>query len=181
VHGIDDLRALTVRAAAPLPAYGPAATMTELAAKFPYVFDPTQVAPPGSSRPELVGLVLEPGERREIAGFPVLALQFPHGDQQVFGYRIGPLAYVTDVKEVPSATTAALEGLEVLVLSALFNRPHPLHLSISEAVATARRLAARRTLLTHLTHETPHDELARSLPDGIEPAYDGLVIEVAGA
>jgi phosphoribosyl 1,2-cyclic phosphate phosphodiesterase len=84
VHGIDDLRALTVRAAAPLPAYGPAATMAELAAKFPYVFDPTQMAPPGSSRPELTGMVLAPGERREIAGFPVLALQFPHGEQQVF-------------------------------------------------------------------------------------------------
>lgn len=180
VHGIDDLRALSVRAAAPLPAYGPAATMAELAAKFPYVFDPTQMAPPGSSRPELTGMVLAPGERREIAGFPVLALQFPHGEQQVFGYRIGPLAYVTDVKEVPPATAAALQDLDVLVLSALFHRPHPLHLSISEAVATARRLAPRRTLLTHLTHETPHDELAKSLPPGIEPAYDGLVIEVSG-
>jgi phosphoribosyl 1,2-cyclic phosphate phosphodiesterase len=84
------------------------------------------------------------------------------------------------VKEVPPATAAALQDLDVLVLSALFNRPHPLHLSISEAVATARRLAARRTLLTHLTHETPHDELAKSLPAGIEPAYDGLVIEVSG-
>ena len=74
-----------------------------------------------------------------------------------------------------------LRDLEVLVLSALFTRPHPLHLSIPEAVATARQLGARRTLLTHLTHETPHDELARSLPPGIEPAYDGLVIEVAAA
>jgi phosphoribosyl 1,2-cyclic phosphate phosphodiesterase len=69
----------------------------------------------------------------------------------------------------------------VLVLSALFTRPHPLHLSIAEAIATAQRLGARRTLLTHLTHETPHDELARSLPPGIEPAHDGLVIEVPAA
>lgn len=181
VHGIDDLRALTVRAPGPLPAYGPAATLAELAGKFPYIFDPTQLPPPGSSRPELVGRELAPGEQRDIAGFPVLALEFPHGDSRVFGYRIGPVAYVTDVKEVPPATAALLRGLEVLVLSALFNRPHPLHLSISEAVATARQLGARRTLLTHLTHETPHDELARSLPVGIEPAYDGLVIEVAAA
>lgn len=181
VHGIDDLRALTVRAPAPVPAYGPASTIRELAAKFPYIFDPTQLAPPGSSRPELVGIPLAPGERREIAGLPVLALEFPHGDQRVFGYRIGPLAYVTDVKEIPAGSAAALQGLDLLVLSALFSRPHPLHLSISEAVATARRLGARRTLLTHLTHETPHDELARSLPPGIEPAYDGLVIDVAAA
>ena len=76
---------------------------------------------------------------------------------------------------------AALRGLEVLVLSALFERPHPLHLSIPEAVATARRLGARRTVLTHLTHETGHAELAGRLPPGVEPAYDGLVIEVAAA
>jgi phosphoribosyl 1,2-cyclic phosphate phosphodiesterase len=179
VHGIDDLRALTVRAPAPVPAYGPAATIAELAAKFPYIFDPARVAPPGSSRPELVGIPLSPGERRDIAGFPVLALEFPHGDQCVFGYRIGPVAYVTDVKQIPPQSAAALQGLDVLVLSALFTRPHPLHLSVAEAVAAARALAARRTLLTHLTHETPHADLARTLPPGVEPAYDGLVIEVA--
>jgi phosphoribosyl 1,2-cyclic phosphate phosphodiesterase len=181
VHGIDDLRALTVRSDGPLPAYGPAATIAELEAKFPYIFDPTRLPPPGSSRPELVGHPLAPGERREIAGLPVQALEFPHGDTRVFGYRIGPVAYVTDVKAVPPDTAAALAGLEVLVLSALFTRPHPLHLSIAEAIATAQRLGARRTLLTHLTHETPHDELARSLPPGIEPAHDGLVIEVPAA
>ena len=180
VHGIDDLRALSVRAGGALAAYGSADTMAELVAKFPYIFDRDQLPPPGTRVPELTAHVLTPGEECEIGGLPVRALEFPHGAQRVLGYRVGSVAYVTDVKEVPPAAAAALAGLEVLVLSALFARPHPLHLSIPEAVAVARRLGARRTLLTHLTHETPHAALARSLPAGVEPAYDGLVIEVGG-
>jgi phosphoribosyl 1,2-cyclic phosphate phosphodiesterase len=181
VHGIDDLRALSVRASGPLPAFGPARTMAELAGKFPYIFDPTVPPVPGTSRPELAGHALAAGAPTEIAGVPVLPLALPHGEDTVFGYRVGPVAYLTDVKAVPAAAVTALAGLEVLVLSALFQRSHPLHLSIPEAVATARRVGARRTLLTHLTHETPHDELSRALPDGVEPAYDGLVIDVMAA
>ena len=67
----------------------------------------------------------------------------------------------------------------MLVLNALWWRPHPTHLSIAEAVETAQALGARRTYLTHLTHETGHAELAAQLPDGILPAYDGLTVEVA--
>ena len=78
----------------------------------------------------------------------------------MFGYRIGDLAYLTDVKEVPEAERAQLQGLEVLVLNALWWRPHPTHLSIGEAVEVARAVGARRTWLTHLTHETGHAELA---------------------
>ena len=76
---------------------------------------------------------------------------------------------------------ARLAGLEVLVLNALLPRPHPLHLSIPEAVATAQAIGARRTLLTHLTHERTHAELLAALPPGVEPAYDGLVVEVGEA
>jgi phosphoribosyl 1,2-cyclic phosphate phosphodiesterase len=89
------------------------------------------------------------------------------------------LAYITDIKEIPAAERERLHGLEVLVLNALWWRPHPTHLSISEAIDTARELGARRTYLTHLTHETGHLELENKLPAGIFPAYDGLTVEVA--
>ena len=182
IHGIDDLRALSLRRGAALPAYGPRDTMAELAAKFPYIFDPTFVVPAGSLKPELSARVLEAGGTTDIAGVPVLALALPHGGAHpVFGYRVGPIAYLTDVKTVPDDVIAALSGLEVLVLSALLPRPHPLHLSIPEAIAVAQRIGARRTYFTHLTHEFTHQRLATMLPAGIEPAYDGLVIDVAGA
>ncbi len=178
VHGIDDLRAMSVRQHAPLPAYGPASAMQELVARFAYIFDSAVRAQPGTSKPELVAHVLEPDEEREIAGARVLALPLPHGDRAVFGYRLGPLAYLTDAKEVPAAVRERLRGLEVLVLNALLRGPHPLHLSIPEAIAVAQQIGARRTFFTHLTHETPHAELTEMLPHGIAPAYDGLVIAV---
>ena len=178
VHGIDDLRAITVRQRAPLDAYGPDATLRELAGKFPYIFDAAIRPPSGTSKPELTPHPLAPGRELTIAGLPVLPLELPHGAQTVFGYRIGRLAYLTDVKDVPAAARERLRGLDVLVLNALLPRPHPLHLSIPEAVATAQEIGARRTYFTHLTHDTPHAELAAQLPAGLAPAYDGLVIEV---
>ena len=181
VHGIDDLRALSVRQATALPTYGSRDTMTELAGKFPYIFDPTFVVPVGTSKPELAAHVLEPGVRISIAGVEVLPLELPHGKQPVLGYRVGAMAYLTDVKSIPDSALESLVGLDVLVLNALLSHPHPLHLSIPEAVEAARRVGARRTFFTHLTHEFTHAALAAMLPPGIAPAHDGLVIDLARA
>jgi phosphoribosyl 1,2-cyclic phosphate phosphodiesterase len=182
VHGIDDLRAVTARrtgreGGGRLAVYGPAAALAELAERFCYIFDDTPAAP-GTSKPELAAHALEPDREAVIAGMPVLPVSLPHGDRTVFGYRVGPIAYLTDAKEIPEAARAQLAGLELLVLNALLSRPHPLHLSIPEAVAAAQQIGARRTFLTHLAHETLHAELAARLPERIEPAYDGLVIDV---
>jgi phosphoribosyl 1,2-cyclic phosphate phosphodiesterase len=154
--------------------------MAELVAKFPYIFDPSFVVPAGTSKPELAAHVLEPWSSTAVAGVSVRPLALPHGDHEVLGYRVGAVAYLTDVKTIPEEVTPALAGLEVLVLNALLSRPHPLHLSIPEAVAAAQRIGARRTFFTHLTHETTHEALAAKLPAGIAPAYDGLVIDVDG-
>jgi phosphoribosyl 1,2-cyclic phosphate phosphodiesterase len=180
VHGIDDLRAVSVGRRAPIDAYGAADTLAELARRFHYIFDGTPPQP-GTSKPELVRHPLEPDRETEIAGMAVRPLALPHGDETVLGFRVGPVAYLTDVKEIPAAALARLAGLDVLVLNALLPRPHPLHLSIPEAVAAAQQIGARRTFLTHLTHHTPHAELATQLPSGIAPAYDGLVIDVGAA
>ena len=181
VHGIDDLRALSVRQATALPAYGSRDTLTELAVKFPYIFDPTFVVPVGTSKPELAAHVLEPGVRISIAGVEVLPLELPHGKQPVLGYRVGAMAYLTEVKSIPDSVVESLVGLDVLVLNALLSHPHPLHLSIPEAVDAARGVGARRTFFTHLTHKFTHPALAAMLPPGIAPPHDGLVIDLARA
>jgi phosphoribosyl 1,2-cyclic phosphate phosphodiesterase len=175
VHGIDDLRAVSARRG-PLAVYGSAATLTQLARRFPYIFDPAVRPQPGTSKPQLVPTPLAAGQTLEIAGLPVLPLAVPHGDLDVFAYRIGPVAYVTDAKRVPPDVVARLRGVRVLVVNALFDRPHPTHLSIPEAVEVARAVGAERTLLTHLTHRHSYAALAASLPDGVEPAYDGLAV-----
>jgi len=178
VHGIDDLRAISVHHKHGIPAYGPPEALAELAHRFEYIFDLSLKPPPGTSIPRLAASPLAPGTVTEIAGIPVLPLLLPHGGTPVYGYRIGPIAYLTDAKSVPNEVRDRLQGLELLVLNALLPRPHPLHLSIPEAIATAREIGARRTVFTHLTHETPHAELVAALPAGIEPAFDGMVVEV---
>jgi phosphoribosyl 1,2-cyclic phosphate phosphodiesterase len=177
-HGIDDLRALSGRHRGTVPIYGPADALVRMRQKFDYIFDPLARPIPGSSRPDVTATAVEPGVEVTVAGQVVLPLRFSHGPSDVIGYRFGRLAYLTDVKEMAAAERAALAGLDVLVLNALFHRPHPTHLSIPEAVETARAIGARRTYLTHLTHETSHASLLAELPPGIEPAYDGLVVEI---
>ncbi|HWP36836.1 MAG TPA: MBL fold metallo-hydrolase [Gemmatimonadales bacterium] len=175
IHGIDDLRAFTARGGA-LSVHGPADTLERLRQRFPYIFDPETPPQPETPRPHLVMTPLDPGSEVTIAGLPVLPLEFEHGGMRVFGYRIGALGYLTDVKAVPAAAVERLRGVRVLVVNALFDRPHPTHLSIPEAVSVARAVGAERTLLTHLTHRYAHADLAARLPAGIEPAYDGLTV-----
>lgn len=177
INGIDDLRSFSVSRRAPLPVYGPTETLDRLRSSFQYIFDEAMRPYEGTSKPCLDLFPVEPGRPVTVAGVEVLPLAFWHGHLRVFGYRVGDLAYITDVKEVPAAVRPCLRGLKVLVLNALWWRSHPTHLSIGEAVRTAQELGAERTFLTHLTHETGHAELAASLPAGIAPAYDGLTVE----
>jgi len=179
VNGIDDLRIFSVRQRRPLPIYGPGETLERVKASFNYIFDEAVRPYEGTSKPRLTLHPTEPGRSVTIAGIEVLPLAFEHGHLRVFGYRFGSLAYITDVKAIPEREYPQLQGLEVLVLNALWWRSHPTHLSISEAIDAARALGARRTYLTHLTHETGHAELEAKLPAGIFPAHDGLRVEVA--
>jgi phosphoribosyl 1,2-cyclic phosphate phosphodiesterase len=178
INGIDDLRIFSVRRREPLPLYGPAETLQRLRASFNYIFDDTVHPFEGTSKPILGLHVAEPDRTIDVAGVEVLPLAFEHGHLRVFGYRFGNLAYITDVKAIGERERERLRDLDVLVLNALWWRSHPTHLSISEAVETAQALGARRTYLTHLTHETGHAELEAELPAGILPAYDGLTVEV---
>jgi phosphoribosyl 1,2-cyclic phosphate phosphodiesterase len=178
VNGIDDLRMFSVRRRRPLPLYGPPETLERLRMSFDYIFNDTVHAYEGTSKPCLELRPLEPNQPVSVAGLEVLPLAFRHGHLRVYGYRVGALAYLTDVKSVPAEERRLLRGLQVLVLNALWWRPHPTHLSIAEAIETAQDLAAERTYLTHLTHETGHAELEGQLPPGILPAYDGLTVEV---
>ncbi len=175
VHGIDDLRAVSARQG-PLTVYGRAGTLSEIAARFPYIFDQHATMPAGTFKPNLTPEVLEVGRQTVVAGISVEPLELGHGEMPVFGYRFGPLAYLTDVKTIPDATRARLAGIRFLVLSALLERPHPTHISIPEAVELAQELGAERTMLTHLTHKYTHRELLDRLPRGVEPAYDGLSV-----
>ncbi len=174
VHGIDDLRAISVRRGR-LPVYAAPEVLDRLGERFAYIFDESVPRDPVTPRPALERIPLRNGQAVTVAGIPVVPLECDHGGTRVFGYRLDRLGYLTDVKTVPPDVVDRLRGVRLLVLNALFDQPHPSHLSIGEAVEVARAVGAPRTLLTHLTHRFTYAELAARLPEGIEPAYDGLV------
>lgn len=177
-HGLDDIRAMSVRRDGPLPMFGSAATLQGLARKFPYVFDDAMRPLPGTSKPEGRAIVLTPNQTTQIGDAEVIPVALPHGPVTVFAYRIGPLAYITDAKMIPASARPVLSGAKVLVLNALFRTEHPTHLSLQEAIRTAQELGADRTYLTHLTHDNFHADLEAELPRGISPAFDGLTVRV---
>ena len=177
-HGLDDIRALSMRRDAPVEMFGSAESLDRLAQRFSYIFDDRIRPLPGTSKPEGKAVPLRDRETIEIAGIDVTPIAVPHGPVSVFGYVIGPLAYITDAKSISDEVVEALKGAKVLVLNALFRTGHPTHLSIPEAVRVAEAVGAERTYLTHLTHDNFHADLEAELPRGIMPAFDGLTVRI---
>lgn len=178
-HGIDDLRVFSARLRQQVPAFADPVAAASLRRKFTYIFDPAYRPPDGTTKPELRLHEFDLTRPTDVAGFSMLPLEVPHGDMRVYGFRTGPLGYVTDAKLLSDRVRAALDGVRVLVLNALwFGNPHPTHFNVEEAVAMAREIGAERTFLTHLTHRVSHASLAGALPAGIEPAYDGLLVDI---
>lgn len=179
VAGLDDVRPFLYDSGVPIPCHADAATAAHLRRSVPYAWG-------GSAYPGVPVLALRevdgpfavesrygvPG-RLDVTPVPVL-----HGDLPILGYRLGRLAYLTDVSAIPDASRALLEDLDVLVLDALRAAPHPTHLSIDEAVDEARRIGARQTYFVHMTHTVAHAAVDAALPPGIALAYDGLTVEV---
>ncbi len=179
VHGLDDLRIFRYRAKKDMPFYAPEGSDAELLRRFPYIFDEAVRPPPGSTIPRFVLKRYRPLEAVEILGHSFLPLPVPHGPVTVHGFRVGELGYITDAKMLPPRTLEALKGVRTLVLNALWiGNPHPTHFNVEEAVEAARAVGAERTYLTHMTHRVRHQELLDALPAGVEPAYDGLTLDI---
>lgn len=171
VHGIDDLRAFNLKDRQSIPLYGSPECVQTLRRNFSYIFMPGE----GSGyRPRLrLEAITGPFVIGEV---PIIPLPIEHGVDQVLGYRIGSLAYLTDCNRVPAATVAALAGIETLVIDALRFSPHETHFTIPEAIAFVRELGIKKTILTHLSHDVDSRQHGDSLPTGIQFAYDGQLI-----
>ena len=112
----------------------------------------------------------------DLLGTRIVPLRLRHGVFDVLGFRFGNLAYCTDTNQIPDETWPLLEGLDTLVLDCLRPSRHPTHFSLDEALEVAARVAAKRTLLVHMSHEVGHAATAAGLPAGVELAYDGLEV-----
>jgi phosphoribosyl 1,2-cyclic phosphate phosphodiesterase len=173
VFGLDDLRIFNFLQRASIPCYGSGATMDRLRQVFAYVFDDS---PEGGGKPKLDFRAVD--RPFELLGETVTPIPVLHGDMEVFGYRLGRFACVTDVSWIPERSFDLLAGLDLLVLSALRYRTHPTHFTVAEAIEAATRIGAKRTLLTHIAHDIDAARVDVDLPPGIEIGHDGLVVEL---
>ncbi len=173
IFGLDDLRRFNHLQGGPVPIHGEAATLARVRETFSYAFSTGQV---GGGLPKYDLHTIDGAFR--VGEVDIMPLRVWHGEVPVTALRIAAFAYVTDVSAIPPETMEQLAGLDTLVLDGLRYRPHATHLNIEQAVEVVQQLRPRRTYLTHMTHDLDHETLLKELPGGIEPAHDGLVVEV---
>lgn len=179
IHGIDDLRGYWLSQKRLIDIHGDAETLARLREGFRYCFE----TPEGSAYPPIVAPhVIKHTETFDISGnggvirFEPLVQQ--HGSILSLGFRIGNFAYCPDVSDFPASTVEKLQGIDVLVIDALQQRPHPSHLSLDESLVWIERLKPKRAILTHMHTPLDYDVLTRSLPAGVEPGFDGLTVDL---
>jgi len=177
ILGMDDVRRFNALMDGSMPCYGDAATLEDIRRMFSYVFDPA--TPKGGGLPQLDLRVIDgPFSVGDIHLQPV---PIWHGRRRILGFRVGAFAYLTDCSRIDEAAWPLLERLDVLVLDALREKPHPTHFSLSDAIETAARIGAARTFFTHMAHDLPHEATNARLPDGMRLAHDGLVLSMPNA
>jgi phosphoribosyl 1,2-cyclic phosphate phosphodiesterase len=177
-HGIDDVRAIAYAKRKRIDLYSDRAALADLKKKFGYIFE----TPPGSGYPPIISAheLPEPFAAMEVAGeggtIPVLTFRQGHGRIHSLGFRFGPIAYSSDVNTLDEVAFAALDGVDTWIVDALRHDPHPTHANVATALEWIARVKPRRAILTNLHVDLDYDALRHSLPDGVEPAYDGMTI-----
>ncbi len=174
VLGMDDLRTFCFRRPEPIPLFCEEIVEHALRRMFSYAFSTDDSL---HSRPRLEFRRIS-DEPFSLIGLEIQPIRLIHGRLGILGYRIGDVAFCTDVSEIPDASWPLLENLSVLVLGAIRDEPHPTHFSVGQAVEAAKQCRAKQTYLTHIAHNLEYEATNARLPDGIELAYDGLVIPI---
>lgn len=178
VMGLDDIRPFNYGREDRLPVYAAKSTLASLQRVFPYAF--AGEGAHAGSVPRLDARLID-GSTIDLFGLEVQPVKVNHGPKKIHGFRFGNAAYITDQTGFPDESLPLLEDLDVLFLDALRHIPHPMHSTVEQALSWVERLRPRHAFFTHICHDLAHAETNRSLPAGVELAYDGLRIEVADA
>lgn len=176
VHGLDDLRQLFHAAGAPIPAYARPATASVLRRRFGYVFEGAEGYPATAKLTELP-------DRVRIGDIDVRTVDQPHGPITSAGLRFEAggrsLVYATDFQDMTDDMAALYRGCDLWIVDALRRRPHPTHAHLDRTLAWIDRLKPGRALLTHMDNSMDYRTLLGELPEGVEPAYDGLTVALS--
>lgn len=175
IMGLDDIRQINQLHNKKVELFANKETACKIKQTFSYIFDENTCKAGGIPRVNLNEISIEPFS---VFGLNVIPVEYRHGPTNVFGYRIGNFAYLTDCNFIPDSEFHKLQNLDVLIIDALRYRRHETHFSIDEAVEVSFKIGAKKTYFTHMTHDIVHDEASDKLPRGIELAYDGLTFEV---
>jgi len=177
-HGLDDIRAFAARQRARIPCHADAATEATLLRRFGYVFHGEK------GYPAISDLVRIPphGAPWQVEGpsgpIPVVTFDQDHGEVRSVGYRFGPVAYSSDVLQLDEAAFDALAGVELWIVDALRYTPHPTHAHVERTLGWIERLKPKQAVLTNLHIDLDYTELTSRLPNGVEPAWDGMRIVI---
>lgn len=174
ILGFDDIRPFNGIQRARIPVYASQDTLDSLRRIFTYVFD-------NVNRNTFIPKIDthdHQGQPFDLFGLHVQPILLLHGGQPIYGYRVGPFAYLTDHSTIPQESMDQLHGLDVLFLDALRYRPHPTHSTVEEALRNIERLQPKRAYFTHICHDLPHAATEATLPGNVRLAYDGLRLTV---
>jgi phosphoribosyl 1,2-cyclic phosphate phosphodiesterase len=177
LFGLDDARLFPRHLGGPVPIFCEPETEASIRRVFSYAFHDQAAQLPAGFLPKILFEPIGPGVPFEVLGQSVLPIRLEHGRFRVLGFRVGDLAYCTDVSRIPDESWPMLDGLDTLILDALRYDPHPTHFSLDQALAVVERLKPRRTYLTHLSHSFDHTPTESTLPPRVALAYDGLRLE----
>ncbi|MGZ2257056.1 MBL fold metallo-hydrolase [Roseobacter sp. A03A-229] len=175
VHGIDDLRMIVFNMRARLPVWADPPTRAALMERFAYAF----VQPEGSTYPPILDMHLIEGDVTiDGAGGPITfsPFQVAHGGMDALGFRIGDLAYLPDVAQIPEAAWPALANLDCWIVDALRRDPHPTHAHLARTLEWIAEVQPKRAVLTNMHIDLDYETVNAETPDHIEPAYDGLTL-----
>jgi len=176
ILGFDELRRFNTLQGASIPCYANGFCLDILKRTFYYVFDGLPRLGGGIPQVEVheVG-----GEPFTVCGIRIVPVPLWHGRMPILGFRFGSFAYLTDCNRIPDESWPLVAGVDTLVIDALRDEPHTTHFTVAEALEAIERIAPRRALLTHMTHDLGHEATTARLPAGVELSYDGLELDVS--
>ena len=175
LHGIDDLREINRVTRQWLPVWSTATVLDTARERFPYAFEPLEEMGEFIYRPLLTAHEIT--GPFSIGGIDVVPFDQDHGYSRTLGLRFGPIAYSTDVVEMPEEAFAALDGVEVWIIGCLVDYPHATHAHVAKALEWIDRVKPRHAVLTHMGPRLDYAKLCATLPPGVVPAHDGLILE----
>jgi phosphoribosyl 1,2-cyclic phosphate phosphodiesterase len=172
ILGIDDLRPLSFRRPARIPLYAKPEAADFLRNMFRYIFDDDYKFG-GIAKVELKDI----DGPIELFGSRFEPVTIIHGESEIYGYRFGDAAYLTDFSEIPEASFQQLKDLDILFLDALRHKPHPTHSTVENSLRIVERLKPKRAFFTHICHDLPHEATNATLPSNVRLSYDGMKLD----